>query len=215
MLLVLPPRKHLPEVGVLLPGQRQLGGVCVPAGSQLLHGVVHCGAVYSCGGGNVLGPLQTAFDLQARHPSLHQCWDLIESHEVLWAEKELHVAELLQHPVDQKAIGEPAGLCALPAVGGAAAPGLTGEALARVGHTHGAVHKGLHLCPCAAAGHCDLLCAELPADHDPLNSTQLSVAGALRGCDTHLGGAVDRQVWGDLPHNIGCADVLHDHGVHA
>mmetsp|Transcript_30112 Transcript_30112/g.65712 ORF Transcript_30112/g.65712 Transcript_30112/m.65712 type:complete len:233 (-) Transcript_30112:854-1552(-) len=117
----------------------------------------------------VLLSLQAALDLEAAHPCLDKHGDVIYRHQVLRRKQVLvRVAQVNQIPIADKAVRQPAGLCALAPIRRTTAMSFRGKALPAVGNAHGSMHEGLKLNSRCSLGHCrDLLNTQLTAYNDP------------------------------------------------
>ena len=169
---------------------------------------------------HVAGVLEAPFDFEAGDARVGEVREQLPGGQVLGRQQVALLAEVALHPIDDQLIGKPAGLGALAPVGTALAEGLTGEALARIGHTQGPMHEHLQghgtaplveLLPQAA----EVLEGQFPGQHHPLAAQFGRLGHPGRTGDRHLGGAVQGQTGGQLAGEPGQADVLDDQGVDA
>ena len=209
---VLPAREDLRQSAP--GGRRHRQGVGGLAGLEPLPGVVQGLAVGAHGTVDVLRAFEAALDLEAPHSGPDQPRQQGQGHQVLGREQVVEVPLAVQHAVHQQAIGQAAGLGALAAVGGAAAPGLAGEALAAVADAERAMHEGLQFDVHPPGDGRDLVDGQLPAHHHPPHPQRPGEAGPLGVGDRHLGAGVQGQMGRGGTRQAGHPDVLHDEGVH-
>ena len=158
---------------------------------------------------HILRPLHAALDLQTGHAHILQLPQVAGEIGVLQAQRVAAPAGAV-HPV-----GQAAGLGAGAPVAAALADEGAHGALAGVAHAQGAVDEHFHLRAAAGADPGDVLPAQLPGQHHPLQTQFPGPAGAAQGEKAHLGAGVERQVRHDGPGQGQQAPVLHQHGVHA
>ena len=144
--------------------------------------------------GDVLGRLEPALDLQARHAQLDQLRDQVVRGKVLRAEEILSLVQVHELAVADDLVGHPAGLGTLAAVRRAAAQGLAGQALAGVGHAERAVDEDLDGHVRLLADLADLVQRQLAGEDDPRAAQLLRQPEPLGAGDRHLGRGVDLQV---------------------
>ena len=111
------------------------------------------------------------------------------------------------------AVFQPAGLGAQAPVAGAAADDRGEEALAGVAHAQGPVGEHLDLDGGVLADVFDLIPAQLPGEDRPGHAQVGHHLHTVQIVDGHLGGGVDGQVGGYLPHHPQHPHVLHQHRV--
>ena len=195
-------------------GRRHRQGVERLAGLKPFPGAVQGLAVGAHGAVDVFRALETPLDLEAPHTGPDQPRQQRQGHQVLGREQVVEVSLAAQRAVHQQAIGQTAGLGALAAVGGAAAPGLAGEALAAVADAERAMHEGLQFDVHRPGDGRDLIDRQLPAHHHPAHAQRFGEAGPLGVGDGHLGAGVEGQMGCGRARQARHPDVLHDEGVH-
>lgn len=107
----------------------------------VLDGGVEGRAVGLRGGGDVMGAFQAAFDFERADATFDEVADQIMSRQILRREEIGFIAKIPFLAVDEEFIGKPAGLGALAAVGGSAAEGFGGQALAGIADAERAVDE--------------------------------------------------------------------------
>jgi hypothetical protein len=165
--------------------------------------------------GDVLRRLEPPLDLERTHARPQQLRQQVERREVLRRKQVPHRAELPSLAVDDQVVRHAARLRALAAIGGAAAPDLARQALARPAHAERAVHEDLELEVGPLVDARDLLDRQLARQdraHDPEPPRELAALGRR---DRHLRRGVQRQPRHDLLREPRDAEVLHDRRVRA
>ena len=167
------------------------------------------------GQGDVIGVFVASFNLQRRHAQLHDVGHLLQGVEVAGREQVAGVIEWAQAVIDNHLVGQATRLGALAAIGAAAAPRLGGEALAGVGDAQRAMHKHFQLAGGRGADGADVVQGEFAGQHHAADPKLLRQVDAFGAGQAHLRAAVDGQVGGDLPRQLGHGHVLHDDAVGA
>ena len=201
-----PPAERLFEIASLLFADLEP----LPMGSG-----VQRPAVGLRGGGDVVGALEAALDLQTRHAQGGKVADQVVRRQVLRGEQVVLVAQRLVFAVDDQLVWQPTRLGALPAVGAAAAEALAGQALPAVGDAERAVGEHLQRHRRGIGDLADVLDAQLARQHDALDAQRADELDAARLGQRHLRRPVYVQARRDVADQVRHAQVLHDDGVDA
>ena len=165
------------------------------------------------GGGNVLGALEPALDLEAANAGAGQLGDHVVGGKVLRAEEIGFIAEVADRAVDDEVVRQSAGLGALAAVGAAPAERFAGEALAAVGHAEGAMDEDFDRQIGGRADLKDVADRQFAGKNDALHAKSADKFDAQGLGEGHLCRAMDRQCRAHPPDKLGQTQILHDDGV--
>ena len=154
---------------------------------------------------------QTALDLGRGHPQRLQLVQLVDDRVVLQREVVQAARLAFRQGVGLKrqAAGPGAGAAV------AAAPAQKGRHITLAAHAHAqrTVHEALGLDAAVLRDVFHLGQAQFTGQHHPGKAQLLQLQCALQGVHAHLGGAVARQLRGDLPDQGGHRQILADHGI--
>ena len=187
------------------PGKRQLQAAAVVAGEGGLGAavlpLVEAAAVGVRDHRHIAGLLEPPLNLEAGDPQLGKLGHQFPGGQILGRQQIALVGKIQCFAVHHELVGQTTGLGTFAAVGAALAEGLTGEALAGVGHAQGAVHEHLqrHIqSPLAqlALQALQIAQAQLPCQHHLAASQGHGLGHAGGTGDRHLGGGMHRQIRG-------------------
>lgn len=167
------------------------------------------------GGGDVGGGLEAAFDFKAGDASLREIEDEVVGGKILRGEEIGFIAEVFHFAIDDKIVGEAAGLGTLATIGTAAAEGFAGEALAGISDAEGAVNEDFHGEDGGARDFFDFWNGELAGEDDAFHAEGFDEADAAGFGEGHLGGAVDGEGGAHLVDELNKAEILDDDGIDA
>ena len=155
---------------------------------------------------HILRTLHAALDLERGHPHLGEFGNAVRQREVL-QRKGIGLTALGLE-------GQTAGLGTEPTVAAAAANHRAEIALARHRHTQRTMHEHLHLQRGVGTDVADFRSGELSGQYHPGKAQLLAEPCALQVVNAHLGGGVDRQSGGTVPHHPCHCQILGEHSVH-
>jgi hypothetical protein len=169
--------------------------------------------------GDVFGGFEAALDFEGGDAGADEIGQDIEAGEVLRAKEVAAVTEINFLAVGDEIVREAASLGAFAAVGGAAAEGFAGEALARVGDAEGAVDKDLERQ--RRRGGLGLGCLDgldlgdgiFAGEDDELRAEIAGEADAGGAGDRELRRGVDRKIGRERADESADPDVLDDGGI--
>ena len=163
---------------------------------------------------DILGRLQAALDLEARHARRQQLGQQRVSGQILRTEQITYAIQIDILTVANQIVRQPAGLGTLSPIRTASPQRFTRQALPRVGHAQRTVHKYFQLQLGLPTNLANLVQCQFASQDDSPHPQRGHRRQTFRTGQRHLSRRMQFQVGTHLANQTQQSQILHQHGIH-